>query len=121
MDWGTLGFVGFFILALAGGLWAATQSNLGQARTGNHARHIDITVKSKQHKAFQEEERAWLIVSTDGDEYNPYLGHFEAAGWSGPKLYRQLKEGHSYRCEVYGAKGILGHRPVLKNCMEQSR
>jgi hypothetical protein len=92
------------------------------------ARHSDgkaitVKIKDKKHNLMGDSEAHtdWVIV-TDKGKFNPYyraFGELDMMGRS--KLYKELKEGHSYRCRKVGKRHGLNSYPVLKDCTEVPR
>jgi hypothetical protein len=81
---------------------------------------ITVKVTGKSHNFFgdSEEHTDW-VIKTDKGKFNPYyraVGELDVMGR--PKLYKQLKVGHTYRCRKVGAHHSFNSYPVLKDCTE---
>lgn len=97
--------------------------NNTQARYADEAKAKTVTFKLQDKKrnlmGDAEEHTDWMLVTSKG-RFNPYYRSFGEMDVMGrPKLYKELTEGQTYRCEVYGQeRKIVQHYRVIKNCSQ---
>lgn len=101
--------------------FAVAGCNQSSAIWGAGGKPITITVKEKKRDWLADEEThmEWVVKTTQGDTFAAYYGNTEFDLMNRSGQWKDLKEGKTYSCEVYGRETkALHHWRVLKNCEE---